>query len=539
MAPFAGGLLRNAFGAGAFGADPLTGMVLALAGVVIAASWREVVRAVLLLRMGRVVRGLGVRLSVGIPHLAVDSDEEALLDREERIRYRAGLLLALVLAAGAAAVAVVAGVAAAWPLGLGIHAVLLFDLAPFWPGDGCLLLEEVLGHRGLGRVSRFYVVRTLWRRVTSLRKLSREDMELLLFATFQLLFLFVGAAALAFVLPSTVDGLATAFLDPASGGGSRILALAVALFLACSACLLGLALLAAVVGGLFQLAGGRRRQGRPAEVRRTDSLPLDELVAEVGLIPPFSGLPAGLVGEALEAGRLERYAPGTVIIAQGAPGRTCYVIRSGRCRVLVEEASGRTAEVATLGPGHLFGEVALLEAVPRTASVVAGEETEVIALDGERFLDLVARSDVDRERITEQIRIHLFLQKIELFQGLSGEGLRAILRAVRVHRFQAGDVVVRQGEEGYSMFIIHVGRCDVVADGREVATLGAGDYFGEIALVTGTVRTATVRCATAAVLVEVPAQSYQEIIVGEFATGLLVDREVEARLEGLGVHWRG
>jgi CRP-like cAMP-binding protein len=64
----------------------------------------------------------------------------------------------------------------------------------------------------------------------------------------------------------------------------------------------------------------------------------------------------------------------------------------------------------------------------------------------------------------------------------------------------SGDVVVQQGERGDAFYVVDSGALRVVVDGREVATLGPGDSFGEIALLRDGTRTATITARTPAVL---------------------------------------
>jgi CRP-like cAMP-binding protein len=78
-------------------------------------------------------------------------------------------------------------------------------------------------------------------------------------------------------------------------------------------------------------------------------------------------------------------APGEAIICQGEPGQRFYVVRSGAVDV---ERDGQ--RLARLGPGETFGEIALLLDVPRTASVIAAEPTQLLALEAEDFRDLLA-----------------------------------------------------------------------------------------------------------------------------------------------------
>ncbi len=101
-------------------------------------------------------------------------------------------------------------------------------------------------------------------------------------------------------------------------------------------------------------------------------------------IPIFAPLSA-LVLERLAASLVPAHAEaGEAIIRQGEPGDRYYVVAEGRVRVLVDGA-----EVRELGAGQGFGEIALLRDVPRTASVVALTETELLALERTPFLEVV------------------------------------------------------------------------------------------------------------------------------------------------------
>jgi CRP-like cAMP-binding protein len=76
------------------------------------------------------------------------------------------------------------------------------------------------------------------------------------------------------------------------------------------------------------------------------------------------------------------FAPGEMVIRAGDPGSSMFVVHNGRVRVEVNE-NGRSRAVATLNDGDFFGEMALFTGEPRTASVVAVEETEVLEIGHE------------------------------------------------------------------------------------------------------------------------------------------------------------
>jgi CRP-like cAMP-binding protein len=79
---------------------------------------------------------------------------------------------------------------------------------------------------------------------------------------------------------------------------------------------------------------------------------------------------------------------GAVIFEEGDPGSRMYVIQSGRVRV-VKSVGGRSLALAVLGPGDFFGEMALLEGQPRSATAVVAEASRILELDEQAFADLV------------------------------------------------------------------------------------------------------------------------------------------------------
>ena len=83
--------------------------------------------------------------------------------------------------------------------------------------------------------------------------------------------------------------------------------------------------------------------------------------------------------------------PGEVIVPQGRDGYGFFIIASGKAEAVREKGDGSKAVVNTFGPGDFFGELALLDNGPRTASVIATEKTEVLILPRENFLGALRR----------------------------------------------------------------------------------------------------------------------------------------------------
>ena len=79
------------------------------------------------------------------------------------------------------------------------------------------------------------------------------------------------------------------------------------------------------------------------------------------------------------------------IFQQGDPGQALYMVESGQVRIYVQDEEGQETSVILCGPGDLFGELALIDGLPRSASAVAMEDTVVLALSHDRFREQMRR----------------------------------------------------------------------------------------------------------------------------------------------------
>ena len=88
------------------------------------------------------------------------------------------------------------------------------------------------------------------------------------------------------------------------------------------------------------------------------------------------------------------------------------------------------------------------------------------------------------------------LKRVPLFAGLDDRELEQIAGTMRERRFSAGDTVTEEGAGGAGFFIVEAGEAEVSVDGQPRGAIKSGDYFGEIALLTGSDRTATITAKT-------------------------------------------
>jgi len=281
-------------------------------------------------------------------------------------------------------------------------------------------------------------------------------------------------------------------------------------------------------------------------------------------IPVFQGVS----GTFLELNRgaivKRRFRKGEVICREGEFGSTAFYIVEGRARVSIsspiahvktqggakgffkrltstlvgreedtreDEARDRTIPidasvdlsygnpVAELSPGDLFGEMTCMNFYPRSATVIA--ESDVVAYEMLRnVLDIMLKNKTFRAQLDETYRrraLENHLRGVPMFANLSAEFIAHIKESVELQRFAPGQTIVRQGEPADSFYLVRIGFVKVSENypGGEVvlAYLSRGDYFGEIGLLSGGVRTATCTALDHVELVRISGDDFRDMVV--------------------------
>jgi len=184
--------------------------------------------------------------------------------------------------------------------------------------------------------------------------------------------------------------------------------------------------------------------------------------------------------------------PGEDIIVQGDIGDVFYLLEDGLVDVIIKKGSNDPLKVHTYKPGDAFGELAIMYNAPRAATCKAQTESKLWALDRVSFkVIVVAAAMLKRETYTG------FLKNVPILATLNEMEVMALADALAEETYDEGSVICQQGDEGNFFYIIKSGNAqcsqvDGAGESKVVATLAAGAYFGEIALLTSKPRQATV-----------------------------------------------
>jgi CRP-like cAMP-binding protein/Fe-S-cluster-containing dehydrogenase component len=174
--------------------------------------------------------------------------------------------------------------------------------------------------------------------------------------------------------------------------------------------------------------------------------------------------------------------------------------------------------VAEFGPGDLFGEMTCMNFYPRSATVRA--ETDVVAYEMLRnVLDIMMKNKTFKAQIDQNYRrraLENHLRGVPMFADLSPDFIEHLRERVELLRFAPGQIIARQGDPADSFYLIRIGFVKVseAYPGGELvlAYLSRGDYFGEIGLLGGGVRTATCTALDHVEVVRVAGDDFRQMI---------------------------
>lgn len=229
-------------------------------------------------------------------------------------------------------------------------------------------------------------------------------------------------------------------------------------------------------------------------------------------VPLFTGLTMLQLREFMLDSAILSPEQGEALFRYNDYTNTFFSILRGSVQVQID-ASDPSQQV-TLVAGQFFGEMSLISGRRRSATVLAGPGCVVIETPRRSMSRLIAsvesvKRTVDKEFLVRAIRS-------QVGGWLSSEDLDELVDNAKVRRYPAGEVLFSEGEEGDSLHLIRRGSVTVSRNigGREVvlAYLAAGNHVGEMALLTESARSATVRATVATETIRLEADQCKQLL---------------------------
>ncbi len=236
--------------------------------------------------------------------------------------------------------------------------------------------------------------------------------------------------------------------------------------------------------------------------------------------------------------KVASFAPGEPLFVRNDTGSSLFAIAEGS--VLVEVDKDDPARVVGIEQGQIVGEVGLISGRRRGATVRTKGPVVAVELSRTAALKLIATVPAAGRAVT---RVSIERQLLQMFgSGLTREDLAEVVELAEVQSLRAGEAVLTEGESGTDVFVIRRGSMIVekAIGGKPVFLnyLPAGSYVGEMALLDGKPRNATVRAAVRSEVIRLPGEAFARLLdkKPELRRKALADsaarRDINAFIEG-------
>lgn len=206
------------------------------------------------------------------------------------------------------------------------------------------------------------------------------------------------------------------------------------------------------------------------------------------------------------------HAPGEVVFTRHEPGSSMFCIAQGS--VLVEVNPDDPSVTVPIEEGSIFGEVGLISGRRRGSTIRAAEQLVTVELSRNAALKLIATVPSAGRAVN---RISIERQFLQMFgSGLTREDVTEIVEQGEVVDVRAGQKIVEEGADDKDIYVIRRGSMIVEKEigGHPVflSYLPAGSYFGEMAVIDGSKRTATVKAAIKSEVIRFPGEAFTAVL---------------------------
>jgi len=211
----------------------------------------------------------------------------------------------------------------------------------------------------------------------------------------------------------------------------------------------------------------------------------------------------------------EVHAPpaGEVIFRKNDYGNSFFSVLRGAVKIHIEQPDGKKL-VITLGGGDFFGEIGLLSGRRRSATVVAGEDCILVETPRHAMLRLLDLYPAVQRRLDE-VSLKRVVRNC-FGSSLTEPQVNHLVQEAKTREYAVGDVLFNEGDEADALYMIRRGSVTVSrqVDGKEIvaAYISAGSYFGEMALVSNSPRTATIRASAPTEVVLLEAERFNALL---------------------------
>jgi Fe-S-cluster-containing hydrogenase component 2/CRP-like cAMP-binding protein len=201
--------------------------------------------------------------------------------------------------------------------------------------------------------------------------------------------------------------------------------------------------------------------------------------------------------------------------------------------VLVEVNPNDPSITVGIGEGEIFGEVGLISGRKRGATIRAGTDCVLVEISRTAALKLMSAVPSAGREVT---RVTTERSLLQIFKsGLTPSDLKDVVAAAKVETLKAGQPLIKEGDTGDDIFIVRSGSMVVekAIGGKSVflSYVPAGSYVGEMAVIDGGARTATVRAAVKSDVIRIPGEAFRPLLAAKPGLTAKLREEMASRTQ--------
>jgi len=216
--------------------------------------------------------------------------------------------------------------------------------------------------------------------------------------------------------------------------------------------------------------------------------------------PLLSGMSGEQLQSFIESLELLNVSAGEGIWQAGSPGEYLYLIGMGQVSLVATDTQGNKKVFSQLKEGDFFGEHAFMARTTYKDDAIAETDCSILMVDRKTFDSLVGKYPEMRTTVEEFYRQRVLARVLAItpvFEGVPADARMALADQFTLRTFEDGELIMQEGEIGDTFYLIRSGSVALTVSGPSgetvfSATLGEGEFVGEVALLTGRPRTATI-----------------------------------------------
>lgn len=275
-----------------------------------------------------------------------------------------------------------------------------------------------------------------------------------------------------------------------------------------------------------QLPAQRSSAGGARDARQSGRR--QESIALLGALDCLRGVPQSELARLIELCVFRTFQTGATILGQHRHDRFLYLVLRGALQLRLRDKDGREVLMGVLARGDCCGEGPLFGDFFRRMSALAQSDCQLLQIplaELKESLGTMPMVAAALRHVYKRRMVECTLARIPLLSQLVPMERLALANLLQPAFFARGNLIMRQGDPADALYLIESGQVAVEQGGQTLATLGEGDFFGEIALLTRGVHGADVRALTPTDVLALPGADFHRLIDGR--------PELEAQLRGV------